>query len=246
MHNEPTHTSHLEKKPNYIPMVIIAVILGLMAWSLLHNFDGKGNMWASNSSTTEGHESPETNVDNKKATVMTDPSKLGLLDTLTGNFVYNTGKVEELTLPNGTKLSVGASSSEAKLIAFLSSANTKVDSADKTKGWISLDRLYFETGKSTLTPTSQTQLKNIAAILNAFPNVALKLGGYTDNTGKPAGNITLSDSRAKSAMASLVSLGTSATRLEAEGYGQEHPMADNASAEGRALNRRIDVRVTKK
>lgn len=252
MHNEHSDKDHIEKKPNYIPMVVVAVILAFLAWTLLHNFDGKGNMWAANTSSTEGHdghtghEGHEGGMEKKEASVKISPADLGTLDTTTGNFVYNTGASEEIMLPDSVKLSVGASSSEAKLFAFLSNPKMIVDDADKTKGWISLDRLYFETGKSTLTPSSQTQLKNIAAILKAYPNVELKLGGYTDSTGSAEGNLKLSDSRAKSAMASLVALGTKATRLQAEGYGKEHPITDNATAEGRALNRRIDVRITKK
>jgi OmpA-OmpF porin, OOP family len=82
--------------------------------------------------------------------------------------------------------------------------------------------------------------------MKAFPNCNLKMGGYTDNTGNAAANLKLSDSRAKTAMAALTKLGIPATSVAAEGYGQEHPIADNATAEGRAQNRRVDVRVTKK
>ncbi|MEO7310391.1 MAG: OmpA family protein [Chitinophagaceae bacterium] len=254
MHTDHGHADQVEKKPNYIPVIVVAVVLGFLAWTLLHNFAGKGNMWESSAVTashegTEGHEAMEGHegsMEKKEGSVAMNPAELGMLDTLSGNFIYNTGAAEELTLPNGTKLSVGANSSEAKLVAFLSDAAMMVDSVDKTKGWISLDRLYFETGKSTLTPTSQTQLKNIAAILKAFPNVSLKLGGYTDNTGSEAGNLKLSDTRSKAALSSLTALGTASGRLAAEGYGQEHPIADNATPEGRAMNRRIDVRVTKK
>ena len=249
MHTEHSDKDFTEKKANYIPMIVIAAVLAFLAWTLLHNFDGKGNMWAGNTSTSEGHdghESQESGMEKKATSVTINPAALGKLNTITGNFVYNTGVTKELVLPDGVKLSVGATSSEAKLYAFLSDAKMVVDSLDKIKGWISLDRLYFETSKSILMASSQTQLKNIAAILKAYPNVALKMGGYTDNTGSADSNLKLSESRAKSAMASLVAAGTSASRLEAEGYGQEHSIADNATTEGRALNRRIDVRVTKK
>ena len=86
----------------------------------------------------------------------------------------------------------------------------------------------------------------MAAILKAFPTVELKLGGYTDNTGDAAANLKLSDDRAKNVMARLVEMGVAASRLQAEGYGQEHPVADNSTDLGKAMNRRIDVRVTKK
>ena len=73
-----------------------------------------------------------------------------------------------------------------------------------------------------------------------------KLGGYTDNTGDKAFNLKLSDDRAKNVMAELVKLGVEAPRLAAEGYGEEHPVGDNATEEGRQKNRRISIRVTEK
>jgi outer membrane protein OmpA-like peptidoglycan-associated protein len=76
--------------------------------------------------------------------------------------------------------------------------------------------------------------------------VTIKLGGYTDNTGDPEANLKLSQQRAETVMADLVKLGVDANRLKAEGYGQEHSVADNSTEEGRAKNRRIDLSVTSK
>ncbi|HEX9958591.1 MAG TPA: OmpA family protein, partial [Fibrella sp.] len=95
-------------------------------------------------------------------------------------------------------------------------------------------------------PESREQLQNIAAILKAYPAVNLKIGGYTDNVGNAAANKKLSQRRAESAMTELVRLGVDQARLEAEGYGQEQPIASNNTEEGRAQNRRTAVRVTKK
>lgn len=131
---------------------------------------------------------------------------------------------------------------ESKLIAFIEDRNLPVD---KTT-WFSFDHLLFETGKATLMPSSQEQLMNIAEILKAYPDVEIKIGGYTDNVGNATNNKKLSDERAKNVMAGLVKLGIDAKRLAAEGYGQEHPVAGNDTEEGRAQNRRIDVRITKK
>ncbi|MNY64776.1 putative lipoprotein YiaD precursor [compost metagenome] len=72
------------------------------------------------------------------------------------------------------------------------------------------------------------------------------MGGYTDNTGDASLNKTLSNDRANAAMQELVKLGIDANRLSAEGYGPEHPIASNDTPEGRAKNRRIDVRVSQK
>jgi OOP family OmpA-OmpF porin len=147
-----------------------------------------------------------------------------------------------LTLPDGTTFRAAADGVESKLLAFITDGTKAVD---KTT-WFTMDRLEFETGSATLRDTSNAQLDDIAAILKAFPAVKLKLGGYTDNTGEPASNRKLSGERAATAVAALVSRGVDPTRLEAEGYGDQFPVAGNATAEGRQRNRRTDVHVTQK
>jgi outer membrane protein OmpA-like peptidoglycan-associated protein len=112
--------------------------------------------------------------------------------------------------------------------------------------WFSFDRLEFETDSAELKPSSSEQLSNIASILKAYPQVAVKIGGYTDNTGDAAHNLKLSEDRATSTLNELVALGIPKSRLAAEGYGQQFPVADNSTPEGRQRNRRIDIRVTKK
>ena len=152
------------------------------------------------------------------------------------------GKFMATKLPNGVELNLPEFGVEKKLIAFIEDKSKPVD---KTT-WFSFDRLEFETGSATLKPTSAEQLKNIAEIMKAYPKVALKLGGYTDNTGKADANLKLSQKRAESTMQELVKSGADAKRLEAQGYGEKYPVADNSTEEGRAKNRRIDLRVTSK
>ncbi len=159
-----------------------------------------------------------------------------------GDFVYDLGAMGALKLADGVEINVGGNSAEKKLHDFITDASKAVD---KTT-WFTMDRLYFESGKAVLKPASQEQLKNIAAILKAYPALELKLGGYTDNTGDSAANVALSQQRAETAKAELVKLGADAKRLAAEGYGPQYPVASNETAEGRAQNRRIDIRVTKK
>jgi OmpA-OmpF porin, OOP family len=152
------------------------------------------------------------------------------------------GEMTKVTLPDGTELNVPANGVESKLIAYLNDPNSTV-SEDQ---WFDFDRLLFDTGKATLQPASQEQLGNIAAILKAYPKVKIRLGGYTDNTGDADSNVKLSDERANGVMAELTKLGTDPSRMSAKGYGEEHPVADNATEEGRAKNRRISMRVTEK
>jgi len=104
----------------------------------------------------------------------------------------------------------------------------------------------FDSGQATLQPASQEQLTNIAVILKAYPQVKVRIGGYTDNTGDPAANLQLSQQRADNVMAELTRLGVAPSRMSAQGYGQENPVADNATEEGRQKNRRISLQVTEK
>jgi len=163
-----------------------------------------------------------------------------------GNWIYDVGTEKEIKLADGTVLRVGENSTEARLFAFLSDANVKV-ADDKTQGWITLDRVYFETGKDVLVPSSLTQLKNIAMILKNFPAAKVKMGGYTDNTGSDKINIPLSDKRAKIAAAEIQKQGVAKDNISAEGYGSQHPVCPaNNTDECKAQNRRVDIRVTAK
>lgn len=147
----------------------------------------------------------------------------------------------KVSLPGGAVLDVPKGSLEDKIVTYIQS-----DEAISKTLWFDFDRLLFETGKSTLKPESEEQLKNVEAILKAFPKVKIKIGGYTDNTGDAAGNVKLSADRAKNVMMELVKLGVAANRLTAEGYGDKNPVASNDTEEGRAQNRRISVSVREK
>ena len=143
------------------------------------------------------------------------------------------------SLPGGTDVRVPPAGTEAKLLNFIES------SAPATREtWFEFDRLNFETDSARLRADSQEQLRNTAAILKAYPQVRVKIGGYTDNSGDPAANRRLSEERAMTVMNSLKEEGIAVDRLEAEGYGDQHPIADNSTPEGRTRNRRVAIRVT--
>jgi len=112
--------------------------------------------------------------------------------------------------------------------------------------WFTMDGITFDTSKATTKDESSIQINEIAEILKAYPKVKIKIGGYTDNTGKANTNKTLSDNRAKAVKEALVSKTIEGDRIDAEGYGSDHPVASNDTPEGRQQNRRIDVRVTEK
>jgi OOP family OmpA-OmpF porin len=145
-------------------------------------------------------------------------------------------------LPGNVSLNIPPNGIEARLLAFIQDPTKAVEPAT----WFDFDRLVFATDSATLRPESQEQLGNIAAILNAYPNVHIKIGGYTDNSGDAQYNLTLSQDRANGVKDQLVTLGISPDRLEAQGYGEQFPVADNSTQQGRAENRRVSMRVTQK
>jgi OOP family OmpA-OmpF porin len=156
--------------------------------------------------------------------------------------VASLGDFVRRRLPNGTELNVPERGIESHLITFIEDGNRPVSDTL----WFNFDRLLFDTDAATLQPQSQEQLRNIAEVLKAYPNVAMKVGGYTDNTGDPAANLDLSQRRATNVRQALVDLGVPANRLQAEGYGERHPVADNMTEEGRQQNRRIALNITRK
>ena len=158
------------------------------------------------------------------------------------NIARDLGGFVSRALPGGVTLNVPERGIESQLVAFIDDRSRAVN--DTT--WFEFDRLNFATGSATILPESQEQLDNISAVLKAYPNVKVKIGGYTDNTGDPAANMRLSQARAESVKDALVAKGIAAPRMDAEGYGDRHPVADNSTDEGRARNRRIALRVTDK
>ncbi|AZB16635.1 sodium-translocating pyrophosphatase [Chryseobacterium indologenes] len=158
-----------------------------------------------------------------------------------GDFVYETGSIQKLKLKGGKTIAIGDGSQIYQLYK-------SIDQKDKTivdpNKWYTIENLYFETGSSDLKPGYEMQLNNLAEILNAYPDLKIKLGGYTDNSGNEESNQQLSNLRAQTAKLKLLELGVSADRVEAEGYGSQHPICEaNDTDECKAKNRRIDVRV---
>jgi outer membrane protein OmpA-like peptidoglycan-associated protein len=130
---------------------------------------------------------------------------------------------------------------ENRLQAFIVSSR-----APDTTTWFDFDQLRFNTGSATLQPQSNAQLRKVVAILNAHPNVHVKIAGFTDNVGSPAANQKLAEARASNVKNQLVGMGVDADRVEAEGYGDANPIGDNSTDTGRAMNRRISMLVTEK
>lgn len=119
----------------------------------------------------------------------------------------------------------------------------KVDLFHQPAKTFVLDDVNFETGKADLKIESFPVLDELVAYLNRKDDERIEIGGHTDNVGKPAANILLSMERAKAVMSYLITKGIDSSRLIAKGYGSSIPVSLNSTAEGRAINRRTEVKI---
>ena len=106
-----------------------------------------------------------------------------------------------------------------------------------------LKNIFFDVNRYELKPESSTELDNIVELLKENPTLKIQISGHTDNVGKPADNLKLSNNRAAAVINYLVSKGIDAKRLSSKGWGETKPLADNTSEEGRAENRRTEMKV---
>ena len=144
----------------------------------------------------------------------------------------------KITLPSGVAVEVPAGSVGDNLFKFV----TGSDTGSKT---FLFDGLTFDTGKATLDASSRATINTIAGIMNEFKTVTASVDGYTDNSGDKAANLALSKARAEAVMQMLVAGGIDASRITAVGHGDDKPVADNGTEEGRAQNRRTELTATK-
>lgn len=106
-----------------------------------------------------------------------------------------------------------------------------------------LHNLFFATGKTQILPQSEQALNELSDFLRDNPTVSIRITGHTDNVGSDKANLTLSEGRAKAVRSEIIKRGIAAERIEAEGKGETEPIADNATEEGRAQNRRVEFTI---
>ena len=99
----------------------------------------------------------------------------------------------------------------------------------------------FASGKTLIKPNAQGKLDQVAAILKKNPDLRIEIQGHTDNRGSVSMNQRLSEKRALAVMRYLVKQGIDLDRMTSVGYGPDHPVATNATAKGRSLNRRVEL-----
>jgi outer membrane protein OmpA-like peptidoglycan-associated protein len=105
------------------------------------------------------------------------------------------------------------------------------------------DAILFDIDSSEIKPTAKENLQKMAAVLVKYPDTDLVVAGHTDNTGSDAHNQKLSERRAYAVKDYLVTYGVAPARLQARGFGEARPVADNDTVAGRTQNRRVEVEI---
>jgi len=106
-----------------------------------------------------------------------------------------------------------------------------------------LDNVYFGSNKATLREASYKELNELVEYMERRKHIRVEIAGHTDNVGSKEANLELSRRRAGRVKAYLVSQGIAEGRIEAKGYGEDHPVAGNNTEAGRQKNRRTEVRI---
>lgn len=186
------------------------------------------------------------------------PSAIEVQQTETGNFVHRLVTDERgnylVTLPQGKNYSYTVSRKGYLFFTDRFYLEQKGMDSNFVKdiplepivvnASIELKNILFETNAFTLKKSSFVELDKLVDLLKQNPAVKVEIGGHTDNVGNPAENLKLSQSRAKAVVDYLVSKGIEAARMMAKGYGSTRPVADNGTENGRARNRRTELKVT--
>jgi outer membrane protein OmpA-like peptidoglycan-associated protein len=128
---------------------------------------------------------------------------------------------------------------------LLQQFNRVLPTTDTERGLVvNMGDVLFSTGKADLNTEAKIALAKLSGIVLNYPSLKLTIGGYTDSTGTVDFNMKLSQERADSVLGYLVMQGLDSSMLSAQGYGMDDPVADNSTAQGRRMNRRVEIVVS--
>jgi OOP family OmpA-OmpF porin len=221
-----------------LPTLLIAAVLGGVGyfaatydWSKL-----KGDS-AIVSDTSQTEQVTNAQID---TTNLPKDTLVAKVDSAVAAVAIPASKTMGISLPNGQKLDLEDGTFTYKFAKYLTDSSTKVNQI------FTFDNLNFESNTPTLVAGSDKTVQDLAKIMSAYPRVQLKLTGYTDNSGDSLQNRKLSLKRAFAVKNLLVANGIQDLRIDFAGKGSLNPIASNATEDGKAKNRRIEVKVVKK
>ncbi len=164
--------------------------------------------------------------------------------------VYSSSPNYQLVRKGNTWLALDSSAGAGHTLYFVTvkamdqevtaDASALKDEIEKS-GRVSVYGIQFDPGKAAILPASEKVMAEVRKLLAENPNLKLRVEGHTDNTGAKAVNERLSLQRAQAVVAWLAARGIDAARMQAQGFGDAKPVADNSTEEGRARNRRVDL-----
>ncbi|MGO3307272.1 MAG: OmpA family protein, partial [Sphingobacterium sp.] len=211
---------------------IIIILLLILLWFLF----GRGCS-GNDSALTDS-----TDADTIGMTMDTEPSLS--MDSSMG--AVNARESIMVSLPNGETIDAYKGGIEDQLVIFLNSDYESLSEDELKNKWFDFDNLNFQTGTSTILPESQVQIDNLAAILEAFPDAKVKIGGYTDKTGTEEINKKLSNDRAAAVQIALEPKGVGDRVIETEGYGSDFAeFSPDAPESDRVKDRRVAISIRK-
>lgn len=220
-----------------LPTFFIAVVLGGIGyfaatydWSKVSN-NSSIETDTSQSEQVTNAQIDTTNLPQDTATAKVDSTALP---------ATSSSKTLGVNLPNGQKLDLQEGTFNYKFAKYLTDSSAKVNQS------FTFDNLIFESNTPILVAGSDKTIQDLAKIMLAYPRVQVKLTGYTDNTGDSIQNRRLSLKRAFAIKSVLIANGVQDLRVDFAGRGSSNPVASNATEEGKAKNRRIEVKVVKK
>ena len=230
-HSHPTPDNNNNEGGSIWKWLLPLLLLGLAGWFLWNNYNKDKTEEVVTTDNTEMVADSTADMVNDSAMMVTPVKEVTDIDL------------------NGKMIKGYANGMEASMITFLKSDSYKNAADDEAlkQNWYDFDNVNFKIGSATeLEAGSEGQIQNLAAILKAYPDTKIKIGGYTDMTGDAAKNKALSQQRADFIKSELGKLGVAAQVAGAEGYGSEFAKVPaEASNDERAADRKMAVRFTK-
>lgn len=245
---KPSDNDKEERKLGWLLPIIALAVFGMMVWysqrGLVSTMPGVFEGASGVEKAVDNHEKEakldaDSLMNAEKAKAKADSMKLALDSAM--NKAGAEPKKEEVTLAGGKKLNLEVGTINYELAKFLEDKKAKMPRT------FVFDHLNFVNGKTELTPESKITVDNLVEIMKAYPSAEVELQGHTDNKGNADANKKLSTNRAVTMKEMMAKMGVEAKRItKTEGFGADKPLADNATEEGRAQNRRLELVVVKK